>query len=209
MRPEAFDRVELMGGAETFPLLSQQSSSKQASIFNLALMSVLAAAVVLPQLALAVHALARADTRALILANPLLALDMVLAMAVWLALFGWPLKRLVAGLNWQRNVEITPEAVAVRDDGIFGPAAWSAPLKDYTGIAHHVRTTLGTARHELILVHPERNRSVLLLACEHICESDVRRFCRLLGLPEVPARELYRLGKPVTVVSAEPLPVAA
>jgi hypothetical protein len=208
MRPEAFERVELRSGVEAFPLLSEQSSSRPGGIFNLALMSVLAAAIVLPQLALAVHALSLDETRALILSRPLLALDMALAIVFWLALFAWPLKRLVAGLNWRRNIEITRDAVAVRDDTVFGPATWTAPLKDYIGIAHHVRTSLGTARHELVLVHPERGRSVLLLAREHISDVEVRRFCRLLGQPEISPKAMYRLRRPVAARAQSPAPGA-
>ena len=198
MRPEAFEIVDVTSGVEGLPLLSQQSSSRPAGILNLALLSSLAAVVVIPQLALAVQALSMAPTRALIVARPLLALELAIAICFWIGIFGWPLKRLISNLNWRRDVVITRERVAVRDDKTFGPRVWTASLREYQGVAHHIRTSLGATRHELVLVHPNSERSVLLMVAEHISESDVRRFTRLLGLPEVSAAELYRLRRLAT-----------
>ena len=118
MRPEAFEIVDVTSGVEGLPLLSQQSSSRPAGILNLALLSSLAAVVVIPQLALAVHALSMAPTRALIVARPLLALELAIAICFWIGIFGWPLKRLISKLNWRRDVVITRERVAVRPDRV-------------------------------------------------------------------------------------------
>ena len=184
---------------------SSQQSSRPSNIMHLTLLASLAGAVVLPQIALAVHALSMAQTRAMILAHPLLALDLVLALAFWIGLFGWPLKRLASRLNWRREIEITRETVAVRDRKTFGDHSWTAPLNSYTGIAHHIRTSLSGIRHELVLVHPDSKQSVLLMVCEHIPAIDVARFCRLLGRPEVSAKALYRLAGPAQIPEAQPL----
>lgn len=212
MRPEAFECVDVTSGIDGLPLLSQQSSSKSAGILHLGFLTGLAAAVVLPQLYWAVQAVSQAETRALIIARPLLAFELGLAVCFWIALFGWPLKRLAGNLNWRRDVVITHERVAVRDEKTFSQRVWTAPLRDYIGIAHHIRTSLGTTRHELILVHPDGDRSVLLMVAEHIAEADVARFTRLLGLPEVRAGELYRLRRavpPAAVTAVEPEILAA
>ena len=160
MRPEAFEVVDVMSGVEGLPLLSQQSSSKSAGIMRLGLLSSLAAAVVLPQLALAAHALSMATTRALIMDKPLLAIELALAICFWIALFGWPLKRLICNLNWHRDVVITRERVAVHDDKTFGKHVWTASLQDYQGVAHHIRTSLGTTRHEPPVCHRGRSSPV-------------------------------------------------
>jgi hypothetical protein len=205
MRPEAFECVDVTSGVDGLPFLSQQSSSQSASIFKLALLSTLAAAVVLPQLGWAIEAVAHAQTRSLIMARPLLAFELGLAVCFWIALFGWPLRRLVGNLNRRRDVVITRECVAVKDAKSFSQRVWTSPLRDYQGIAHHIRTSLGTTRHELILVHPDHGRSVLLMVGEHISEADISRFTRLLGLPEIGAAELYRLRRTASPTGSDPV----
>jgi hypothetical protein len=196
MRPLAFDNVDVEFGNEGVPFRSSQQSSRWPSIIRLALLSCLAAAILLPQLTLAVHAIALPDTRAIIFAHPLLALDLLLAIGLWIGLFGWPLKRLAAHINSRRDIEIAEGQVSVQDRKSFSEKTWSAPLKSYSGIAHHLRTSLTGTRHELILVHPEPQRSVLLMVSEHISASDIARFSRILGLPEVSPRELYSARRP-------------
>jgi hypothetical protein len=193
MRPEAFERVDLSSGPYALPLRSSQGAAKRSSnIVHIGLLSCLAALVVVPQLALAAHALAIPDIRALILDRPLMAFELATAVSFWIAMFAWPLRRLYHRLTWRRDVEITGLNVAVRDERAFSGKVWSAPLASYKGIAHNVRTSLSTTRHELVLVHPEPDRSVLLLIAEHISESDIARMSQLLGLPHVSAKELYR-----------------
>ena len=191
MRPEAFENVDVEGGAHSLPLRSLQQSSRRSGILHFGLLSTLAGIVVVPQLALAVHALTLPETRALILSQPLLALDLTAAFAFWIGLFGWPLKRLATRISWRRELEITRDEVAVNDRKAFGARTWTAPLNSYSGIAHHIRTSLSGTRHELVLVHPDQERSVLLMVSEHIPASDIARFSRLLGLPEISAKALY------------------
>ena len=193
MRPEAFERVELAINNGALPLRSAQGSPQSSSFVRLAGLALLAAAIVVPQLALAGYALASPEIRAAILTQPVAAFQFAAALLFWLALFGWPLKALYPRLTWRRDVEITSEQVAVRDSRAFGRGAWSAPLSSYSGVAHHVRASLSGTRHELILVHPDRAKSVLLLVAEHITDAEVQRMSRLVGRPTVPAGVLYRL----------------
>ena len=204
MRPEAFETVDVRSGPEGLPLQSSQQSSRRSGIVRLTLLTGLAAAVVLPQLALAVHAIALPGSRAMILAHPMLALDLALAIGFWIALFSWPLKRLAGRVNWRREIEISDGCVAVHDHKAFSYRAWSAPLKSYSGIAHHMRASLSGTRHELILVHPERDRSVLLMVSEHISTADIARFSSVLGLPEVSAKELYGRRRVQPIVRGAP-----
>ena len=195
MRPEAFESVEVLSESSALPMRSRQSSPWSSSLFHLALMTGLAGSVVVPQLTLALKAMAAPDTRSLILSNPLFATELVLAIGFWIALFAWPLKRLAVRLNWRRELEITPESVAVKDHKAFSQHVWNAPLNSYLGIAHHVRTSLSGTRHELILMHPQKDLSVLLMVSEHISAADIARFSKLLQLPEVSAIDLYALPR--------------
>ena len=195
MRPEAFESVEVLSDGSALPMRSRQSSPWSSGLFHLALMTGLAGSVVLPQLTLAIQAMTVPDTRNLILSNPLFATELALAIGFWIALFAWPLKRLAVRLNWRRELEITPESVAVKDHKAFSQNVWKAPLNSYLGIAHHVRSSLSGTRHELILMHPQKHRSVLLMVSEHISAADIARFCQLLQLPEVSATDLYALPR--------------
>jgi hypothetical protein len=156
---------------------------------------VLAAAVVLPQIALAAHALSSPELRAAVLAQPMVSPQLAIALAFWIGLFAWPRHGLYVRLTWRRTVEITNDRVAVADLVAFGQTTWSAPLASYKGIAHHIRSSLSGNRHELVLVHPDPKRSVLLMVADHLTDSDVARMTHLLRLPQLPAKELYRLEK--------------
>lgn len=206
MRPDSFERVDILSEPEAFPLRSRQGAATAPSLLHLALLSVLAAAVVLPQVGFAGYALSLPDVRHLIAGQPLVAVQLAAAMLFWVGLFAWPLRALFTRLTWRRSVEITRENVAVFDQRTFGGSNWTAPLHDYKGVAHHIRSSLSGTRHELVLVHPDSDRSVLLMTAEHISEADINRMTRLLGLPTVPARELYRLASRGHPEAAKPLP---
>lgn len=191
MRPETFQRVVLADGFSAFPLRSEQSAATMPSLMYLAFMSVLAAVVVLPQLGLASYALFTPDIRQMVLDRPMVTFQLAIALIFWIALFAWPLRGLLDRLTCRRAVEITHENVAVSDQRAFGDTQWTAPLSAFKGVAHHMRSSLSGTRHELVLVHPDADRSVLLMAADNISDAEIGRMTRLLNLPQVPAIELY------------------
>lgn len=193
MRPRLFECVELKSTADTMPIQSSQTAPRAANAVHLSLMTLLAGLIVLPQVAFAGYAISSPQLRSVIAGQPLIALQLVVALVVWIALFALPLSGLFARLTWRRNVEITAEQVAVSDDGAFGTSHWTAPLASYKGVAHHIRSSLSGNRHELILVHPDQRHSVLLLVAEHMSDADVARMANLLRMPQIPAGELYRV----------------
>ncbi len=193
MRPETFQRVVLANGFEAFPLRSEQSAATMPSLMHLAFVTVLAAVVVVPQLGLASYALLTPGIRQMVLEHPMVSFQLAVALVFWIALFAWPLRGLLARLTCRRAVEITHESVAVSDHGAFGGRQWTAPLSAFRGVAHHMRSSLSGTRHELVLVHPDASRSVLLMAADHITEIEINRMTRLLNLPQVAPAELYWL----------------
>lgn len=193
MRPRLFECVELKSTADTMPMLSSQTAPRTANAIHLGLMSLLAAVIVLPQVAFVAYAISSPQLRSVIAGQPLIALQLVIALIVWISLFAIPLSGLIGRLTWRRNLEITADKVAVQDDGAFGASHWTAPLASYKGVAHHIRSSLSGNRHELVLVHPDPRHSVLLLVAENISDSDVARMSNLLRMPQIPARELYRV----------------
>jgi hypothetical protein len=106
------------------------------------------------------------------------------------------MRRLVARIAIRRTVDIDAERVRVEEGSPFGAWTWEAPLSAYAGIAHHVRASLSGTRHELILVHPEREKSVLLSVAPRASQAEVNRVVALLGTEEIPPSELYRFTAP-------------
>lgn len=199
MRPQFFDFADVSSETDAstsaLPLRSRQGAATAPSLMSFVLLSLLAAAVVLPQLGLAGYALLTPDIRQMIADRPLVAFQVAVAMLFWVALFAWPIRGLFARLTWRRNVEITSENVAVSDTRPFGDSQWTAPLSAYKGVAHHIRSSLSGTRQELVLVHPDSRRSVLLMTAPLITEADIAAMTRLLGRPQIAASELYPLAK--------------
>ena len=123
--------------------------------------------------------------------NPVSSLQILIGLIVWAALFVWPLKRIVGCMGARRQVEIDSTLVKVADSSPFGATAWSEPLATYRGVAHHIRASLSGNRHELILVHADPAKNVVLSISDRISQTTFEQAKQLLGLPEVPARVLY------------------
>ena len=118
----------------------------------------------------------------------LLLLPLLAGLLCWL-----PLKAVAWRIHRRRQVVITSDLVVVEDASLFGNRSWQAPLAEFRGIAHNVRTSLSGARHELILVHPDARHSILLHFADRIPQSLIECTKDLLRLPEVTTRELHRL----------------
>lgn len=187
MRPDAFDQVVLESVEGELPVRLRQSTQRGPELIRLGVLSLLAAAIVGPQLWLAAYALSHEETRDVILSRPLMTAELCVAMLFWIGMFVWPLRRLYARVNGRRSVEITRMLVAVRDEKLRKNELWMAPLASYIGLKHRVRSSLSGTRHELVLEHPEESRSILLVAAEHIGESEIARYAALLGLPQIQA----------------------
>ncbi|MEQ1718453.1 MAG: hypothetical protein ABL907_21130 [Hyphomicrobium sp.] len=168
---------------------------------RLGLLGLLAVIVVGPQIAVLFKALGNADTRALVAARPLVAMGLALAFTFWLVMFALPLQRLIANLNGRRSIVITTTSVEVLEENAAGARFWTVPLSHYEGITHRIRTSLSGARHELMLVHPEWDRSVLLMVAEHISETDITHYSRLLGVPQIAPHQGF-----MSVASAHAVP---
>ena len=175
----------------SLPFEVEHKSSRTAAIIQMALLVPVLAMVVLPivlVLTFAAHDLWEAITH-----KPLPAAVLGAGLIAWLGLLLMPAKRLILEFGNRRRVKIDAERVMVDDMGIFRSSHWSAPLAEFSGIAHHVRATLSGVSHELILVHPMRERSVLLLAANTISQSTIEQAAHLFRLPQAPAHPLHRI----------------
>ncbi len=109
-----------------------------------------------------------------------------------LALVAVPLRAALARLSRRRAIVAFADGrVQVEEHGLTGIKRWSARTGEFKGIAHHVRATLSGARHELILVHADSSKDILLQIASRPADLTLEGFGRMIGVPEIPARELY------------------
>jgi len=191
MRVAIYDRVEPPIPAE-LPLRLVQTGSQRAAALLLALAIPVAVAVGFASLMLLLEAVRAPATRALLAQHPALGLEILAAIAIWLYLLGLPIRRLLHRMTATRAIEIEAGTVTVTEGGYVRTRTWQAPLSSYTGLTHHLRASLSGTRHELILVHPEREKSVLLSLAGSMAQQEVERVATLLGQKEISSSELYR-----------------
>lgn len=193
MRVAIFDRVEpLVPNKLPFQLVSACSQRAAAAKLALAVPAALAAAATL---LIGLFDAAKAPGAWEIMARqPAVGLEILVAMAFVTFLLVLPIKRLCDRLVMQRTVRIDTGMVSIKERGHFRSSTWDEPLGNYSGLVHHVRASLSGTRHELILAHPKRHKSVLLSVAPSLSHNEVARVAALLGHREIPARELYRVG---------------
>ena len=186
---------------DRLPFSVDQKSSRTSTLIMLLLLVPAVVTILVP-----VGLLAAFATQALGAAveHPEAAVQVVLGLGVWTLLFVLPAKRLIQRFGTARHVRIDLGLVTVHEHGIFRASSWTAPLSEFSGVTHHVRSTLSGVRHELILVHSDRSKSVLLHAGDQIPYASIEGAAALFGLPHVPAGALYRFGQ--AEISARPPP---
>lgn len=150
-------------------------------------MATLAGLIVAPQIGLAAYAFASPEVRASLIDHPWATVELAVALLFWVGLVCWPLRSMLMALICHRSVEIRDGEVRVVDDTPFSTVAWRSPLTTYEGIALDVRSSLSGIRQEASLVHPNCNRSVVLMVAECIGDREIEELCRVFGLPRVPA----------------------
>jgi hypothetical protein len=191
MRVTIYDRVEPSVPSE-LPLRLTQTCSQRAATTFLVLVVPAALGGTLGALALIFQAMLAPAARAVVDQHPVLSLEVLAAIGFLIYLVALPTRRLIARLTTTRTVEIAHGFVHVTEGGNFRSWTWVAPLASFIGVAHHVRASLSGTRHELILVHPTREKCVLLSVAPRTSQGEVDRVATLLGHKEIPPSELYR-----------------
>jgi hypothetical protein len=151
-------------------------------------------------------AFAAEDVRLAIADKPLAVSMLALGLIAWSGLFLLPLQRLIKRFCTTRHVQIAAERVCVEESSLFGVRAWSVPLAEFRGLAHVVRATRTSGvRHELVLVHRDRQRTVRVHVADRISQATIDGAAHLLKLPQVPAQELFRVAPPSSSLPAIPV----
>ena len=184
-----FDHVDPAPDFAQFPIVFTLTTSRTSAVVKLLMLAPMMVLLAVPLTLIGAHA--EHPALSLISDNPVSALQILTGFVVWVALFIWPLKRIVACMGARRTVAIDGQSVNVVDSSPFGGSRWSVPLASYRGIAHHIRASLSGNCHELVLVHADPSKSVVLAISDRVSQTMFERAKVLLRLPEVPARDLY------------------
>lgn len=174
---------------EHLPLAVAQRSSRTSGLLLILLLTPALAALVATLALLITFAAPVMDAAR---AHPVEALQVMAGLVIWAAIFIVPAKRALGRFRAHRLIEIEADSVKVTDYGLFGARTAHMPMTEFAGVAHMVRATLSGVHHELILAHPDPSRSLLLHTAPLMSRATLESASRLLGLPEIPAGELYR-----------------
>ena len=196
MGPSSFDAVSPPEPVSTLPACVLQSSHRLQTLVSLVILALCGMALAVPYAAVLLHLIDEPSAREAAAGQPGRVLHAGLGLVVGMIIIGWPAGRLARRLVRRRIVTFTRDVVLVEETGLARTVAWTEPLARYEGIAHHVRASLSGIRHEIILVHPDCERSVLFALASRFAQSDVDRACALFGLPEIPAGRLYHPATP-------------
>jgi hypothetical protein len=182
------------------PFHAEHRSSRIGAVLMLMLLIPVLSLVMVPVALVLV--LAADEVRAAVMHHPLPAAIVGIGLISWTALLLVPAKRIIQRFGNRRRVTIADEHVTVADDSLFGSRQWSAPLREFRGVTHHVRASLSGICHELILVHPVRDRCVLLHSARAIEQATLDRATALLRLQQIPAHEADRAKQRAAEASA-------
>jgi hypothetical protein len=197
MRAVAFETILPNAPIDALPLTLVQTPSRSSPLLWLGLALPAALAVLAPYTMIAAHA---ALDHTMLFERTAATVQIGLALVLWTLVFCLPIVRRTQLMATRRHVTINKGVVAVTDYGWLGNRIWSQPLTAYRGIAHHVRSSLAGTRHELLLVHPDPARSIMLRAASTIGQAEIDTVGNLLGCREIAPQVFYRNteGMPAT-----------
>jgi hypothetical protein len=179
-------------------------------ILLMALLALTACALFAPFFLLAVHLVSDPSARAFVSEHPAVAVQLALGFVALVGLLVVPLTLLARRALGRREILIDGTFVHARKAGIFGFRAWQEPLGAYTGTMRRVRSSLSGASHELVLVHPNPDRSAVVFSGPHILEAEADFVARFAGIAEIPSRDAVsvRLRDRTGLPDALPAPAA-
>lgn len=193
MHAALVERMEPAALPEALPIRITQRASRASSGLMLAIVLPVAVAFLYPFVLIAIHLASDAGMRAAALGSSSGLPAILIGFAFWIVLFAWPLKRIVESFAERRTITIADGDARVTEVTLFGTRSWRAPLTAFTGLAHHVRSSLSGCRHELLLVHPDSDKVLLVAIAPRIAQVDIDRACGILGCAEISSREAFTL----------------
>ena len=138
------------------------------------------------------QALSEPEALNLALARPMATLQIVAGLLLLATLLLVPVRRLLARVSRSGLIEIDDRMVRVRENGLLAERAFTEPLAAYEGAAHRIRTTISGVQHEVILVHADSRRDVILALDAVKPIMTPAAMMAGLGLPEIAVADIPR-----------------
>jgi hypothetical protein len=190
----AIARVDLSTASDpirSLPFVLEQRPSATSLVIAGTFIALAATVLLAPFGVLAAHAATAPASFLATIQQPAVAVQLGLALLVALVFVAVPLRVLVRRSRQPHRIVISRQTVSATT-GTHGTAAdWSEPLAAYQGVAHHIRTSLSGAKHEIVLVHEQASKSVILHIADRIAQPQIDAVAALLNVVQVPARALY------------------
>lgn len=133
-----------------------------------------------------------------LVARPATSLGLVGATLLTGLIAAVPLSAAFARLGRRQSVSVTGDEVRVRECSLLGDRQWRAPLSSFAGVAHRIRSSLSGVRHEIVLVHADPSRSILLAIAPRVTLADLERMAETLRRPVI--RSDVHLPEPAVIV---------
>jgi hypothetical protein len=205
MQLSAIDRITPATPIDQLPIRLELVGSR-GSLVIASMLTMAAAALLMTPFAL-VGSLAAFQPEAFLNADVslLAGLQLAAAFSMALVLLVFAIRRVRMAWGRSATVEIGYGVVAVNERRFGMTHRWAVPVSDFLGVAHNVRSSLSGSRHELVLVHPDPSKHVLLGLAPVMPQQQIDRVVILLGLLEIPARSIRGKG---LMRAASPQPVA-
>lgn len=191
MRIATIDRIDVSVTTQGIPVEFQQLPAKSKALGLIVLSAAAFAALLTPPSLIALDFMSNPRATTALIERPLSTSLLTVGMLVGLALLYFPLRAGISRLGNRCKVRLEHGMVTVDEVTLTGRQQWSLPFNQFCGVSHHIRATLSGPRHEIILVHPDRSKDVLLQLGSRPPELGADHYAKLLGLPEVHAKELY------------------
>ena len=161
MLERAMHQTAKAQGDDAIVLQLVQKPSRGAAISQFLLASPTLIAWIVP-IVLCAQAAADPQTLDIISDRPFAAGQIALAFVGWSLIFGIPLVSLSKRIGASRSITINADTVRVADTSWLRTRHWSQPLAAYRGLGQRVRTTLSGLEHEVVLVHSDPAKAVVL-----------------------------------------------
>jgi hypothetical protein len=141
------------------------------------------------------QALSEPDALSLALARPMATLQIVAGLLLLATLVLIPVRRLFARVGRTGLIEIDDRIVRVRETGLLAGRSFAEPLAAYEGAAHRIRTTLSSIQHEVVLVHRDARRDVVIALDAVKPVMTAAAMMARLDLPEVALADIPRMRR--------------
>lgn len=145
--------------------------------------------------------------RAVLAERPLVGGQLLAGLVMLIWIFGWPLARLSSTALARRRVTIADGLVRLDTVSLLGARSRVLLLGDFVGIAFRPRTSLSGVCWDIVLVHREPSRFLVLGPAPHIAEATAEALARLFAVAEIPSRDVASVSSPHGYFhAAEPQP---